>query len=511
MPGQRVICGPFELDPVAHIVLRQGELLPVGQRGALLLEALFKRPGEVLTKGELMDAAWSATTVEESNLSVQIAALRKALGPPPDGGEWIATIPRVGYRFVGTSTAPAGRAESAKAERRSIAVLPFANLSADPEQAIFADGLAEEIITTLSKLSGLLVIARNSSFAYRDSNIDVRRVAEELDVRYVLAGSVRHSGERIRVSVHLADAQSGGHLWADRYDRELTDVFAIQDEIAGQVVEALQVKLTPAEASRALDGGTRSVEAMDCLQRGRAMHEGPTKNLGVFTRISELLRRAITLDPSYAEAYATLADAMVLDYLNRWTSDPDGSLTEARGLAERAIELAPDEVFGHLSASLIAMLARDFDRSDRELDIAATLNPNHPSIYDRRGNQHMRKGDPLAAIPYYERAMRLDPLATIHYLHSLGVAYFHLDRFETAAALFRERILIVPETDMSRSYLVSALGHLGRPDDARQVHAELMAVNAKYDLAAHLARLPTMAEGYRERIFAGWHKAGLPA
>jgi TolB-like protein/tetratricopeptide (TPR) repeat protein len=508
MTGQRVICGPFELDQVAHVVLRRGELLPVGQRGALLLEALFKRPGEVLTKHELMDAAWPTTTVEESNLSVQIAALRKALGPSPDGGDWIVTVPRVGYRFVVTADAPIPPA-AMKSERHSIAVLPFESLSTESEQTYFCDGLAEELITMLSQIAGLLVIARKSSFAYRGSDLDVRKVAEDLNVRYVLAGGVRTSGGRIRVTVQLVEGETGGHLWADRYDRELTDVWAIQDDVTRRVVEALQLMLPPALGTSASAGGTKDLEALDLHQRARAMNEGPTKNLAVFEHTCDLLRRAIARDPIYAEAHATLANVMVLDYLNRWTADPDGSLNEARELAERAIKLAPDAVSGHLSAWLAAMLARDFDRSDRELDIAATLNPNHPSIYDGRANQLMRKGDPLAAILYYERAMRLDPLATIHYLHSLGVAYFHLDRFETAAALFRERILIVPETDMSRSYLTSALGHLGRFDEARRVHEELMEVNAKYDLAAHLARIANLAEGYTERIFAGWHKAGL--
>lgn len=510
MRGRRLTFGPFQLDLGARIVLRDGEPLAVGHRGVRLLEALLSRPGDVITKSELMDAAWSGAAVEESNLSVQVAALRKALGPAPNGREWVLTVPRVGYRFAGVADAAAPEAEI-DSERRSIAVLPFENLSADPEQAFFADGLAEEIITMLSSLPDLLVIARNSSFAFRGRNVDIRKVADELDVRFVLAGSVRRGGERIRVSVQLVDARTGGHLWAERYDRELINVFAIQDEITRQIVDALQLKLGPAEATQLLQGGTRDLEAQDLLQRARAMKEGPTKNLAVFERVSELLHRAITKDPAYADAHAALADMLVLDFFNRWTADPDGSLAEARRLAERAVQLAPRAAAGHLAASLAAMMDKDFACADRELDIAATLSPNHPSVLDRRGAQLMRKGDPLAAIPYYEQAMRLQPVATIHYLHMLGTAYFHLDRFETAAALFRERILLVPDTDISRSLLIAALGHLGRRDDARHVHAELMALNPKYDLGAHLSRLPTMAEGYSERAFAGWRQAGLLA
>jgi adenylate cyclase len=236
---------------------------------------------------------------------------------------------------------------------------------------------------------------------------------------------------------------------------------------------------------------------------------GPTKNLAVFERASELLRRAIEKDPDYANAYAALAEVLVLDYLNRWTAGPDWSLAEARRMAKRAVQLAPGLADGHLAASLAAMMSKDFADADRELDIAASINPSHPSVIDRRGGQFLRKGDPLTAIHYFEQAMRLEPGGTIHYLHMLAHAYFHLDRFETAAALLRERILLVPDTDMSRCLLVSALGHLGRADEARQVHAELMTINPKYDLGALLARSPLMAAGYAERTFGGWRLAGL--
>lgn len=483
---------------------------PWGHRGVQLLEALLARPGDVITKSELMDAAWGGAAVEESNLSVQVAALRRALGPVPDGHEWIVTVPRIGYRFVGLADAVAPRA-AIDSDRRSIAVLPFENLSADPEQAFFADGLAEEIITMLSKLPDLLVIARNSSFAYRERNVDIRKVADELDVRFVLAGTVRRGGDRVRVSVQLADARTGGHLWAERYDRELVDVFAIQDEVTRRIVEALQLTLSPAQATLLSQGATRDLEAQDLLQRANATMWGATKNLAVFERVIDLLRRAIARDSNYAAAYITLTDALVHDYLNRWTADPDESLREARRMSDRAVQLAPQTAEAHLAASLAAMIAKDFDDSDRELDLAESLNPNHPSVFDRRGGQLMRNGDPLSAIRSFEQAMRLEPSGTIHYLHMLGHAYFQLERFETTAALMRERILLVPDTDMSRSLLVSALGHLGRYDEARLVHAELITINPKYDLVAFLSRSPLMAEGYAERTLEGWRLAGLLA
>jgi TolB-like protein len=224
MVGQRFTFGPFVLSPEAGTLLRHGEPVPIGYRAFLLLTALLSRPGEVLTKSVLIDAAWQGAAVEETNLSVQMASLRKHLGPLPDGAEWITTIPRVGYRFVGSVESNAAIARrnavaSSKMEAGngpSLAVLPFVNLSDDREQEYFADGMVEDIIAGLSRLRWLSVIARNSTFTYKGNSPDVRQVAADLGVRYVLEGSVRKAGDRLRVSSQLIDANTGTHVWADR-------------------------------------------------------------------------------------------------------------------------------------------------------------------------------------------------------------------------------------------------------------------------------------------------------
>ena len=451
MPDRDLACGPFRIDVGTQVVRRDGEVLSLGHKAVLLLQALFSRPGDVLTKTELMDAAWQDLAVEESNLSVQIAALRKALGPRPGGGEWIATVPRVGYRFV----QPAGPLPSPDDEHPSIAILPFVNLSSDLEQAFFADGLAEEIIVALGKLPGLVVIARNSSFAYRGSDVDVRRVGSELDVRFVLSGSVRRGGNRLRMSAQLADAESGAHLWAENFDRELTDVFAIQDEVTQRIVDALKLKLTPAQTASATDGGTNDIEALDLMMRGRAILNGPTQNLEVYKRATDLLRRAIERDPSYVDAMGELAIAQHLDYLNHWTDEPDRSFKEAQRLADTMVELAPNHATGHFVSALTAMLARDIDRFRTHAAIVVALNPDAGIASDMQGHLCLVNDVPLEAIPHFERCMRLDPSLgrTLLCLQFLGRAYFYGGRYETAAALFRERILLMPETDASRGYL----------------------------------------------------------
>jgi TolB-like protein len=506
MPGRRLRFGPFEVDQGAQVILRDGEPLAVGQRGAAILEALLGRPGEVLTKAELMDAAWPDVTVEESNLSVQVAALRKALGPSPRGGEWIATIPRIGYRFID----PGARGAGQQSDGPSIAVLPLANLSPDPDQAFFADGLAEEIITRLSKLSGLLVIARHSSFAFRGSAVDFREVAEALNVRYVLTGSVRTSGDRVRMSVQLADAETRAQLWAESYDRQLTDVFAIQDDVAKQIVAALEVKLSPAEKGRLAAGKTRDLAALGHFIRGSALIDGTHLNLEVFGNAVEAFEKALDIDPAYGLAYSQLAMCHVLDYGNRWTADPDGSLREARRYADRGLALEPDEAEPHSAVALVAMMENNIEELVRENEATLAINPNHARSHTFRGNILIAQGNPQRAIEHMEHAMRVEPSAHQIQIHHLGLAYFYAGKYETAAALFRERILLVPTTDMTRGALASTLGHLGQIEEARRVWADLMAINPNYSLAERLKRGLQLQPRERERAVEGLRLAGLP-
>ena len=512
MSKQPIVFGPFTLDADKGTLLRQGEPVPLGRRGILLLDALLGRQGEILTKTELMDAGWQGSAVEESNLSVQIALLRKALGPMPDGGEWIVTIPRIGYRFFGSAPEPASRSAQRLA-RPSLAVLPFTSLSADPEQEYFADGLAEEIITMLSKFTGLIVIARSSSFTFRGMSIDIRQVARELGARFILAGSVRKSGSRLRIVAQLGDGETGAQLWAESYDRELADMFGVQEEVARRIVGELNIALSPKEEAlwpELASVGTTNLEAYDCYLRGRALQRGATQNAEVFRRTTELFRQAIDHDPGYAAPYAALAMAMAHAYYNRWTSDPDCALAEAGGLAEEAIQLDPNDPFPHGVAALVAMYRKDFERWTSEVEISLTINPNYGPSLSLRGMLNLYSGKPLAAIEDLERAIRLDPSFTHAYLHHLGVAHLIAGKYETAAALFKERILLVPKTDMSRAYLAAVLGILGDCEAARQVWSELMAINPDYSFATGIGQKPFKNARDLDKIRNGLLKAGLP-
>ena len=391
----------------------------------------------------------------------------------------------------------------------SIAILPFTNMSGDPEQEYFSDGITEDIITDLSKIAGLTVIARNSSFTYKGRSVDVRVVGRELGVRSVLEGSIRRAGNRVRITAQLIDATSGGHLWADRYDRDLTDIFEVQDDVTQRIVGALKVTLSPTEKAQLSDTGTSSIEAYDCSLRGRELLLGNPKNRGTFEQAKASFLKAIELDPNYAQAHAGLGFAYMFDYQNRWSDDPDGSLPLAKRYAERAIEKNPKDPLARAVAAVAATFNGDLDRAQSEIGIALSLNPNLAMAYNIAGSIRMYAGQPLEAIPLIERAMRLDPAANTQYLHFLGMANLLAGKYETAVALFKQRIVLVPGTDFSRSALASALGHLGEVDEARRVWRELKEINPKYSFSEHLSRLPFKREEDARRLADGLEKAGL--
>jgi adenylate cyclase len=392
----------------------------------------------------------------------------------------------------------------------SIAVLPFANMSGDPEQEYFSDGISEDIITDLSKIAGLMVIARNSSFTFKGRSVDVREVGRDLGVRSVLEGSIRRAGNRVRITAQLVDATNGVHLWADRYDRDLTDIFAVQDDVTRRIVDALKVTLSPAEKARLADSGTSNMDAYDCYLRGREVLAGNPKNRERFEQSTKFFMKALELDPSYSLAYAGLSMAYNLDYQNRWSDNPDISLRLAKRNAEQAIERNPNEPFARLVASWAAIFERDLDRAKSEADIALSLNPNSSGAYVILGHIQTLAGRPLDAIPALECATRLDPAFRPQHLHFLGTAYLLAGKYETAAALLRERILLVPETDFSRALLASALGHLGDASEARRIWKELKEINPKYSFSEHYARQPFQRQEDVREIADGIAKAGLP-
>jgi adenylate cyclase len=395
-------------------------------------------------------------------------------------------------------------------DRPSIVVLPFANMSRDLEQEYFSDGISEDIITDLSKVSGLFVIARNSAFVYKDKAVNVPQVCRDLGVRFALEGSIRKSGNRVRVTAQLIDGSTGGHLWAERYDRDLTDIFELQDDVTRQIVGELKITLSDSEKSRIAGGGTRNVEAHDLFLKGRELMFGLKKDREIFDRWMACFRRASELDRNYSDAYAGLSMGYCLDHQNRWSGKPELSLGEAERFADMAIAKDDKNPFAHFVASMAAMSKKDYPRWTAESEKALSLNPNYAPAAVARGIVYIYTGEPAKAIPYLERAMRLDPTVPAQYLHFLGTAYFVARDYETAAKMFKDRIAVNPNTDLSRALLASTFGHLGRAEEARRLWRELEEINPRYSLEDHIDRLPFKDAADAERIVEGVRKAGLP-
>jgi len=412
-------------------------------------------------------------------------------------------------RREGAAGVPSPPRFAVKQAKPSIAVLAFENRSGDPEQEYFSDGISEDIITDLSKVSGLMVIARNSSFTYKGKAVDLREVGRALGASCVLEGSVRRAGNRIRITAQLIDATNGAHLWAERFDRDLSDLFEVQDDVTRHIVDALRVTLSPAEKARLATGGTSDFNAYDHLLRGREFLLGEHKTRETFEQAVKHFALSIELDPNYAQAYAGLGWAYLYDYQNGWSDDAVDSLALAKQNVGHAIQCDPDEPMAHVVASILASYQRDLERAKAEAELALTLNPNCPEAYACLGNFATFLGKPLEGIPMLERAMTLDPAYTQQYLHLLGVANLVAGRFEAAALALRQRILLVPATDFSRAALVSALGHLGEVDEARRIWGELKRINPKYSFNEHFGRQPYTNKDDLRRIAEGLAKAGL--
>jgi adenylate cyclase len=393
-------------------------------------------------------------------------------------------------------------------DKPSIAVLPFLNMSGDQEQEYFVDGMTEDLITDLSKVSGLFVIARNSSFTYKGKAVDVKRIGRELGVRHVLEGSVRKAGNRVRITAQLIDAGSGGHLWAERFDRDLTDIFSMEDEVVEKIVRALAVTLTQGEERRLRRRGTGNVEAYELWLRGRELLTRSTRESVEQARA--MYRRAIEIDMNFPAPHAGLALAAISDYVSDWALDPAQALGEAERWARRAVELNDQEPVSHMALGNVLLWRRDHEGALSEFRHMIVLDPNFAQGQAATGLALMYAGRAAEALEPIATAMRLDPHYSPIVLHFLAQANYSLGEYETAAQLLVRRIARTPGTDSSRMLLASCYGHLGRGEDARATWAELLQVNPEFSLTQRAAVLPYKDPGDFQRIAEGLAKAGLP-
>ncbi|MDQ0560209.1 TolB-like protein/class 3 adenylate cyclase/Tfp pilus assembly protein PilF [Rhizobium mesoamericanum] len=399
------------------------------------------------------------------------------------------------------------RAPAALPPELSIAVLPFVNMSGDAEQEYFADGISEDIITALSKLSQLFVIARNSSFTFKGRNVNVQEVGHSLNVRYVLEGSVRKSGNKVRITAQLIDAITGGHQWAERFDRDLSDIFEVQDDVTQQIVGALELKLAVGDQQRLATEQTQNLEAYDCFLRGREQMWRLTKEQNIQGR--QLLQRAIDLDPKFAPAHAFLAVSHGLAYVNQWSESPSKSLEQATWFATQAVALDDRYPYAHWALGVISLYLRRIDVAIREAERAIALAPNLVEGHETLGNALHYAGRPDEALICFERAMALNPYYPDIFLHFHAQAMFQLGRYEEAVVILKRRLVRNPVTDISRVLLAASYGHLGRFAEARGEWEEVFRINPDYSLEHRRKVLPYKNPADFERIVDGLRKAGL--
>ncbi len=493
-----------------------------------VLEFLIRARDKVVSRDELMAEVWHGRIVSEATLSSRVNAARAAIGDNGEQQRLIRTLPRKGVRFVGEvtddTTSPSSPVTiaattaplpaNAEPDGLSIAVLPFNNMSADPEQDYFGDGIAEEIITDLARCSGLFVIARNSSFTYKNKPVDIREVGRTLGVNYVLEGSVRRSGERLRIIAQLIDARSGTHLWADRFDGDRNDVFDLQDRITACAVAAIEPTLRIAEIERHRHDRPSKPDAYDFLLRASA-HERDFTPDGMSAAL-ECLHQALALDPGYAPAMAATAYCHAQRHFQGWISQDGAHRSEGLALAQRAVELAPnDPQILWMAAFAIWNLADAPNARDTAIELfnrSLAINPNSATALALAGWIETMRGQQTAGRALLERARRLNPLDPHGWFvcGALAIAAIIDGDYREAIGWADKALVQNRRFAVALRALAVALVNVGEHERAAQVVEELLTIEPELTVSAFFARIPFPVAAMAQTYATALKAAGLP-
>lgn len=519
--------GDHVLDSDRRELTRGTEAVVTAPQVFDLLLYLVRNRDRVVSKDDLLDVVWGGRIVSESTLTSHINAVRKAVGDNGHEQRLIRTVARKGFRFIGEvaevrpspaaappepgpSMAPPAPVLSLP-DKPSIAVLPFLNLSGDPEQEYFADGVVEDIISALSRIGWLFVIARNSSFTYKGRAVDLKQVGRELGVRYALEGSVRRAASRVRVTAQLIDATTAAHVWADRFEGTLDDIFELQDNVAASVVGAISPQLERAEIERAKRKPTESLDAYDYYLRGMAcIHRGTRE--AVDEALPSFLKAAES-DPNFASAYAMAAWCHIWRKVNGWMADRSRDIAEGIRLAHRALELGPDDAVALARAGgALCHLVGDLDGSIALIDKALALNPNLAAAWYMGGFARICRGDPDSAIEWFEHVMRLSPLDPELFRMEAGLALAHLlaGRFDAASSWAEKASRQLPSFLVPASIVASSHALAGRTDEAGRAMRQLRQLDPTLRVSNLDDWLPLRRPEDLDRFKDGLRRAGLP-
>jgi TolB-like protein len=512
------------LDIERRELLRDGAPIPMQPQVFDLLVYLVQNRDRVVSKEDLIGLVWGGRTVSDSTFTSRVNAARTAIGDSGRDQKLIRTISRKGLRFVGTvqepenSNRPEGRLPEKSLERPrsglplldrpAIAVLPFNNMSGEREQEYFSDGISEDIITALSKLRWLFVIARNSSFTYKGRSVHMKQVAEELGVRYVLEGSVRKSGDRVRITAQLNDVATGSHIWAERYDRDLADVFAVQDQITEAIVAAIEPQIYAAENFRARSKPPNSLDAWDLVMRALWHYWRVTRQDNVVAQA--LLEKAITIDPNYGQALSVLATSHMSGVHLGWAE-----LGSTAPIAERAALAAvaadSEDPWAHNALGSVYFSTRRLDDSLAEFELALQLNPNFSLAQGYYGLALSYCGRWQEAHEAAQRAIRLsprDPSSAIYY-GIAAYAQFVGRNYQQAIALSREAIRQRGDFTGAYRVLTVAAAMTGQAEVAAAALQELRRAQPNISLAWIASQLPWKLDADRDHYLEAFRRAGL--
>jgi TolB-like protein/tetratricopeptide (TPR) repeat protein len=511
-PGRSLLrVADLRVDPALDEVCKDGHTIKLEPKAMQLLVCLAERAGQVLSVEDLLDRVWKDVVVSHDSVYAAVAALRRTLGDDPKNPRYIANVVRRGYRLIAPVSqwvdppvglpANTGPAPTAKP---SIAVLPFLNLSGDSAQEYFSDGITEDIISELSRWRRLVVRSRSASFRYRGATVDTKQVARELDIRFVVEGSVRRMGERIRISVQLIDAETGGQIWSERFDRGLDELFAVQDRVVQTIVSTLVGRVEASDTERARRKPPASLAAYECVLKCNALSWTDPAGEAEATRLVE---RAIELDPGYAHAHALLA---VLSYspFDEGTKSSAAALDRAYVLAMRAVELDDGDSTCHAMLGAVCMHRREFDLAVQYSRRAVEINPNNQWNAADLGSMLMRSGESEEALTWLTRAREIDPyFDQSWYWRAAGIASMNLHRYADALSMLgRARV-------RSHAYVALIAGchaRLGDLDAARASVGECLSIKSDFSIKHFMSKEPFKRPADAEHLASSLRLAGLP-
>jgi adenylate cyclase len=559
-PGHKVFfIDDWRVSPPEGLLVRGNEIVHLEPKAMEVLVYIASRPSEVITREELERDVWHGALVGYDAVTNTVIKLRKALQDDARQPRFIATIPKMGYQLIASiiypendnsppGSAPPVASESVAGVQRerpswsvhrtgmvmsalagilvfglvwlwpaenknsvappSIVVLPFENLSDDPKQEFLADGMTEDIITDLSRLSNLLVIASNTSFTYKDKQVSPEGVGNDLNVGFVLKGSIRRLGNEVRVNAQLVNTKTGFNTWAQRYDRKVSEVFAVQDEVTHSIVEALAVKITSKEQNRLAQRATNNLQAYDLFQEGQKISLVRTKETEEQAR--ELYQKAIELDPNYGRAYGALAIILASNFQMGRGEAPIETLDHALVLAIKAVALDDSTPQTYWALSFVHLMRKEFDKAEKAVVQAINIAPNYADGYGLLALIKLYLGQPEQAIEINAKGMRLNPYYTFHYLYTLGSAYYMLGDYDAAITTLEKAHERNVNAVQVKLLLAASYVKVGRQDDAEWMAQQLQMLSPAATIKGIDKTIPMANPEFKRAILDDLRKAGLP-